>query len=184
VSLAKTAWITGKVTNKNIVINDLCVLYRNSMADGSWGKVSSADSKIIAQTTQVNGLKQQLKNATGSKTTAKNNKPDAKSTGKGNREPSNKRRFTKVGEATKDPVTGATVKLCPHHGTGAYMPNNHNHAVWLEKKKKCNAKWAEGCTNKCVKFTDENKTKVTMKPAACKDEKHPTKLQLASSSIS
>jgi hypothetical protein len=48
VSLAKMAWITGKVTNKNIIINDLCILYRNSVADGSWGKVSLANSKIIA----------------------------------------------------------------------------------------------------------------------------------------
>jgi hypothetical protein len=35
VSLSKTAWITGKVTNKNIIINDLCVLYPNSVVDGS-----------------------------------------------------------------------------------------------------------------------------------------------------
>ncbi len=110
------------------------------MADGSWGKVSSADFKIIAPTTQVNGLKQQLKNAAGSKTTTKTNKPDAKSTGKGDRESSNKWRYTKVGETTKDPVTGTTVNWCPHHGTGVYMPNDHNHAEWLDKKKKRNAK--------------------------------------------
>jgi hypothetical protein len=61
------------------------------------------------------------------------------------------------------------------------MPNNHNHAEWLEKKKKRDAKWAEGCTNKRVKFPDENKAKATTKPTASKDEKHPTKLQLASS---
>ncbi len=80
-------------------------------------------------------------------------------------------------------VMDATVKWCPHHGTGAYMPNNHNHAEWwLEKKKKCNAKWAEGHSNKRVKFSDETKAKANMKPAASKEEKHPTKLQLASSS--
>jgi hypothetical protein len=169
------------VKNKNIIIIDLCVLYPNSMADGSWGKVSSADSKITTLTTQVKGLKAQLRNATGSKTTAKNNKPDAKSTGKGNKEPSNKWRYAKVGETTKDPVTGATVKWCPHHGTGAYMLNDHNHAEWLEKKKKRNTKWAEGHINKCVKFSDETKAKDTTEPATSKDEKHPTKLQLASS---
>jgi hypothetical protein len=70
VILAKSAWITGRVTNKNTITNELCVLYHNSVADRSWGKTSSADSKIIALTTQVNGLKQQLKNAAGSKTTA------------------------------------------------------------------------------------------------------------------
>jgi hypothetical protein len=35
VSLAKSAWITGRVTNKNTIINELCVLYHNSVADGS-----------------------------------------------------------------------------------------------------------------------------------------------------
>jgi hypothetical protein len=176
VSLAKSAWIMGRVTNKNTIINELRILYRNSVADGSWGKTSSVDSKIIALTTQVNGLKQQLKNAAGGKTTAKNSKSDAKSTGKGNKEPSNKWRYTKVGETMKDLATGATVKWCPHHGTGAYMPNDHNHAEWLEKKKKRN-----GCANKHVKFTDKSKTKVTTKSDATKNEKHPSKLQLASS---
>jgi hypothetical protein len=151
------------------------------MADGSWGKTSLAESKIIALTTQVNSLKQKLKNAAGGKTTAKNNKSDAKSTGKGKKEPSNKWRCTKVGETTKDPITGTTVKCCPHHGTGAYMPNDHNHAECLEKKKKRNAKWAEGCTNKRIKFTDKGKTKATTKSDATNDEKHPSKLQLASS---
>jgi hypothetical protein len=181
VSLVKSAWITGRVTNKNTIINELWFLYLNSVADGSWGKTSSADSKIIALTTQVNGLKQQLKNAAGGKTTAKNNKSDAKSTSKGDKEPSNKRRYIKVGETMKDPVTGATVNGGPHHGTGVYMPNDHNHAEWSEKKKKCNAKWAEGHANKHVKFTGESKTKATTKSDTTKDEKHPRKLQLASS---
>jgi hypothetical protein len=140
VSLVSTAWIMGKVTNKNIIINDLCVVYHNSMADRSWGKVSSANLKIIALTTQVNRLKQQLKIAAGSKTTTKKNKCNAKSTSKGNKEPSNKWRYTKVVETAKDPVMGATEKWCPHHGTGAYMTTNHNHAEWLEKKMKRNAK--------------------------------------------
>jgi hypothetical protein len=43
VSLAKTAWITGKQMDKNRIIQDLCILYRNSVADGSWSWVSSAD---------------------------------------------------------------------------------------------------------------------------------------------
>jgi hypothetical protein len=110
VSLAKSAWITRRVTNKNTIIHELCVLYPNSVADGSWGKTSSADSKIIALTTQANGLKQQLKNITGGKTTTKNYNSDAKSTSKWDKEPSNKWWYTKAGETTKDPVTGATVK--------------------------------------------------------------------------
>ena len=51
IRLAKSAWITGKITDKNVIINYLNGLYRNMVADGSWKKVSSADSKIIALTT-------------------------------------------------------------------------------------------------------------------------------------
>jgi hypothetical protein len=74
------------------------------VADGSWGKVSLANSKIIALTTHVNGLKAQLNNVAGSKTTNKNNKPDAKSTGKGNKKPSNKWCYVKVGETLRAPL--------------------------------------------------------------------------------
>ena len=63
IHLAKSAWITGKITDKNVIINDLNGLYRNMIADGSWKKVSSADSKIIALTTQVCDLKKQLGNS-------------------------------------------------------------------------------------------------------------------------
>jgi len=54
---AKNAWITGKQTDKNAIINDLNVLYCNMVAEGSWKKTSTADSKIIALTTQVAILK-------------------------------------------------------------------------------------------------------------------------------
>jgi len=51
IHMAKNAWITGKQTDKNVIINDLNVLYRNMVAEGSWKKTSSGDSKIIALTT-------------------------------------------------------------------------------------------------------------------------------------
>ncbi len=60
VHLAKTAWITGKLQDKNVIIDDLNALYHYMVADRSWMKVSSANSKIITLTTQVNGLKQIL----------------------------------------------------------------------------------------------------------------------------
>ena len=60
IRLAKSAWITGKITDKNLIINDLNGLYCNMVADGSWKKVSCADSKIIVLTTQVWDLKKQL----------------------------------------------------------------------------------------------------------------------------
>jgi hypothetical protein len=74
---AKNAWITGKQTDKNAIFNDLNVLYCNMVAEESWKKISTADSKIIALTTQVANLKKQLK------------KNDSKTGGKG-KDPKNK----------------------------------------------------------------------------------------------
>jgi hypothetical protein len=58
--MAKNAWITGKQTDKNAIINNLNVLYQNMVAEGSWKKTSTADSKSIALTTQVANLKKKL----------------------------------------------------------------------------------------------------------------------------
>jgi hypothetical protein len=79
---AKNAWITGKQTNKNAINNDLNVLYCNMVAEGSWKKTSTADSKIIALTTQVANLKKQIKES-DSKTGDKSKDPkNPKKTGK------------------------------------------------------------------------------------------------------
>ncbi len=67
ISLAKTTWITGKQMDKNTIIQDLCILDRNSVADGSWSQVSSADSKIIALTTQVKSLHDKLNKSSSGK---------------------------------------------------------------------------------------------------------------------
>jgi hypothetical protein len=58
------------------------------------------------------------------------------------------------------------------------MPIDHNHKEWLAKKKRQNAKYEEGRAAKRVKFSPNIKHGET--PAAKKDEKHPSKLQLAS----
>jgi len=79
---AKNTWITGKQTDKNAIINDLNVLYRNMVAEGSWKKTSTADSKIIALTTQVANLKKQIKES-DPKTGGKSKDPkNPKKTGK------------------------------------------------------------------------------------------------------
>jgi hypothetical protein len=92
--------------------------------------------KIIALTTQVNNFKAQLLGAPAGKTSSKAPSQVAKLAGKRDKESDNKWRYTKVGATTKDLVRGAIVKWCPHHGTGAYMLSVHNHADWLEKKKR------------------------------------------------
>jgi hypothetical protein len=176
VRMAKTAWMTGKIKDKNTIVHDLNVIYRNMVAEGSWKKVSSADSKIIALTTQLKDLKKRLTDAS-SKTPPKSSASSGGS--KKKNEEGKNWRHTKVGETTTCPDTGATLKWCPLHGDGAYMPSDHNHAEWLEKKKKRQADFEERKTKR-VKFAANDPAKSSA-PKAAKDEKYPSKLQLSSS---
>ena len=108
----------------------------------SWRKTSTADSKIIALSTQVTNLKKQLKE-TDSKTGAKGKDPkNTKKTGKKGEEAKNWQ-YTKVGDTIKCPESGSTLKWCPHHGTGGYMPADHNHKEWAEKKRKRQEQWEQ-----------------------------------------
>jgi hypothetical protein len=134
IHLTKSAWITGKITDKNVIINDLNGLYCNMVTDGSWKKVNSADSKIITSTTQIRDLKKQLVDSDHPKGSGKQGK-DPKNPTKLGKEVGKDWRYNKVGDTLKCPDTGATLKWCPHHGTGAYMPMDHKHKEWLDKKK-------------------------------------------------
>ena len=177
IRMAKNAWITGKQTDKNTIINELNVLYRNMVAKGSWKKTSSADSKIIALTTQVANLKKKLKE-NDSKTGGKGKDPkNPKKTGKKGEEGKNWR-YTKVGDTITCPNSGAILKLCPHHGTGAYMPADHNHKEWAENKWKHQEQWEQKHNAKRVRFEGDKNTKSEGDKRT--DEKHPSKLQLSS----
>jgi hypothetical protein len=68
-------------------------------------------------------------------------------------------RYTKVGDTIKCPETGATLKGCPHHGTGAYMPSDHNHKEWAENKRKHQEQWEQKCDAKCVRFEGDKNPK-------------------------
>jgi hypothetical protein len=171
---AKNAWITGKQTDKNAIINDLNVLYRNMVAEGSWKKTSTADSKIIALTTQVANLKKQL----GEKNGGKGKDPKTSKKPGGKKEEGKNWRYTKVGDTTKCPETGATLKWCPHHGTGAYMPSNHNHKEWAENKRKRQEQYEQRRDAKRVRFEGDKPPKSDGDKRT--DEKHPSKLQLSS----
>ena len=105
---AKSAWITGKITDKNVIINDLNGLYRNLVAGRSWKKVSSAYSKIIVLTTQVRDLKKQLGNSDHPKGGSKGKDP--KTPTKAGKEVGKNWRYTKVGDTLKCPDTGTTLK--------------------------------------------------------------------------
>ena len=178
VRTAKNAWITGKQTDKISIINELNVLYRNMVAEGSWKKTSTADSKIIALTTQVANLKKQLGETppkNGGK--GKDAKSSAKKPGGKNGDGKNWR-YTKVGDTIKCPETGATLKWCPHHGTGAYMPSNHNHKEWAENKRKRQEQYEQKRDAKRVRFEGDKAPKSDSEKRS--DEKHPSKLQLIS----
>jgi hypothetical protein len=180
IRLAKSAWITGKITDKNVIINDLNGLYRNMFADRSWKKVSSADSKIISLTTQVRDLKKQLGNSDRPKGPGKQAK-DLKTPTKPGKEVGKNWWYIKVRDTLECPNTGVTLKWCPHHGTGAYMPEDHNHKEWFDKKKRRQEKYKEQRAEraaKCVKLSDGDISKTPDKKV--KDEKHPNKLQLSS----
>ena len=171
---AKNAWITGKQTDKHAIINELNVLYRNMVAEGSWKKTSTADSKIIALTTQVANLKKQL----GMKNGGKGKDPKTSKKPGGKKEDGKNWRYTKVGDTTKCPETGATLMWCPHHGTGAYMPSNHNHKEWAENKRKRQEQYEQRRDAKRVRFEGDKPPKSDGDKRT--DEKHPSKLQLSS----
>ena len=178
VRIAKTNWITGKIRDKHVIVNDLNVIYRNMVAEGSWKNVSSADSKIIALTTELKQLKKKYAESKGT------SKPAGKSSGKAGqskKEEGKNWRYTKVGETTTCPETGATLKWCPHHGKGAYMPSDHNHAEWVEKKNKRQAEYEEKRAAKRVKFSSGSSSANTTAAKPVKEEKHPSKLQLSTS---
>jgi hypothetical protein len=87
-------------------------------------------------------------------------------------------RCTKVGDRIKCPETGATLKWCPHHGTSAYMPSDHNHKEWAENKRKCPEQWEQKRDAKRVRFEGDKNPKSDSDKRT--DKKHPTKLQLSS----
>ena len=173
----KNALITGKQANKIAIINDLNVLYHNMVAEGSWKKTSTSDSKIITLTTQVANLKKQLnendsKNGGKCKDLKKSNKAGKKG------EDGKNWRYTKVGDTIKCPKSGATLTWCPHHGTGAYMPADHNHKEWAENKRKRQEQYEQKRNAKRVKFEGDKNAKSDSDKRT--DEKHPSKLQLSS----
>ena len=174
----KNAWITGKQTDKNAIINDLSVLYCNMVAEGSWKKTSTLDSKIIALTTQVANLKKKQLNANDSKNGGKGK--DLKKSNKAGKkgEDGKNLRYTKVGDTIKCPESGATLKWCPHHGTGAYMPADHNHKEWAENKRKRQEQYEQKRNAKRIKFEGDKNAKSNSDKRT--DEKHPSKLQLSS----
>ena len=174
---AKNAWITGKQTNKNQIINELNVFYRNMVAEGSWKKTSTViqrsspsppKSPISRSNSKMNDLK------TGGKGKDPKN---PKKTGKKGEDGKNWR-YTKVGDTIKCPNSGATLKWCPHHRRGAYMPADHNHQEWAENKRKRQEQWEQKRNAKRVRFKGDKPTKSEGDKRT--DEKHPSKLQLSS----
>eukprot|EP00984_Skeletonema_dohrnii_P024462 scaffold13581_cov72-Skeletonema_dohrnii-CCMP3373.AAC.2 len=141
VSAQKRAWSMGRAgyTTPQQIIDSLTLLYKNLVAEKEWGKTSDASTtKLLAMTTQVSELEKQLKaqdaalvrlkDSSTALTTLQDKDKDKVKLGSW--------RTTKVGESTKHPATGEVHKWCNHHGKhGCYMPADHDHDAWVEKKK-------------------------------------------------
>jgi len=140
-------------------------------------KTSTADSKIIALTTQVANLKKQIKE-NDSKTGGKGKDPKKSNKAGKKGEDGKNWRYTKVGDTIKCPESGVTLKWCHHHGTGAYLPADHNHKEWAENKQKRQEQYEQKCDAKRVRFEGDKNAKSEGYKRT--DEKHPSKLQLSS----
>ncbi len=173
---AKTAWITGKLQDMNIIINNLIVLYRNMVADGSWKKVSSVNNHCTHYAGE--GSKETTWQISNCKSGGKNKAP--KNPTKGKKEERKNWRYTKIGDRIKCPETGATLKWCPLHCTSPYMPSDYNHKAWLEKKKRGQEKYKEQQVAKKVKLEGDKLNSTDIKVT---DKKHLSKLQLSSAFV-
>ena len=140
-------------------------------------ETSTADSKIIALTTQVANLKKQIKE-NDSKTGGKGKDPKKSNKAGKKGEGGKNWRYTKVGDTIKCHETGATLKWCPHHGTCAYMPADHNHKEWAENKRKHQEQYEQKRDSKRVRFEGDKNVKSDGDKRT--DEKHPSKLQVSS----
>ena len=116
---------------KSQILSELLAIYRNCVTDKTWNSKQSTDAKLVALTAKVEEVNKSLKTTQVALTTVTT--PPAKG-----RKPSSSWQNLKKGETTKHPETGATYKWCNLHGKsgGCYMPEDHDHDVWLAKRKK------------------------------------------------
>ena len=144
----KTQWITGKITDKNTIIQDLDKIYRNMVAEGSWGKTSDKDAKILALTTQYEKSKSRMAELEGRIKKLSDGKSVSFKEKEGTTKSKKNWQFTKVDKYATHPETGAKYVWCDDHGKGAYMPHPHNHDEWFKKRQaKRNAKGKDGTGN-------------------------------------
>ena len=174
VSTAKTNWITHKEKDKSVIINDLSNVYKNMVAEGSWNKTSDKDAKIIALTSQIEGSKKKFGEFDERIKALKSGKPAGKKSEKadGFKNGKDAWKFNKKGETCTHPVTGAQMKWCQHHGSGMYMPGDHNHEEWKKRK-----------AERTVAFEERRGKKEKSKSTGASGDKSltPNKLQLSKS---
>lgn len=129
-------WVMGEETDKAVIIEKLCKLYRNYVADKTWNTTSNRDAKIIALSTRIDEGKKQLAKVTDKlkKVSFDSEKGKPKTFYKGSAKAGDLWKFKWEGPDTKCPTTGASYKWCKHHGDGMYMPAYHNHDEWAKNK--------------------------------------------------
>lgn len=146
------------------IIKDLSKLYTNMVHLHTWGKTSDSASapKLVALTTKFEELSKQLE--AQDKALVKLKASDVQAPGTGGQK-KGAWKFKKVGETTTDPDTGKSMKWCPLHGKGCYMPADHDHAAWKEEKErkqsarreKRDRDSAPGSATKKVAFNDDKR---------------------------
>jgi len=137
-SIAKSSWVTGKQTDKDVIIGDLTKLYVNKQDEGTWTTGSEKDQKIIALTTQVSEVKKTL-NALKSVHFKQGTPPGTGRSSAGKAAKADAWKFEFKGK-TKE-VDGTKYEWCRDHGSGMYMPSPHDHSAWKKRKAEKKEAW-------------------------------------------
>ena len=168
-TIAKSSWVTGKQTDKDVIIADLTKLYVNKQDEGTWKTGSEKDAKIIALTTQVENVKRSL-NALKSVHFKQGTPPGTGKSSAGKAAKADAWKFEFKGK-TKE-VGGAKFEWCKDHGSGMYMPSPHDHSAWKKRKAEKKEAW-EARRQKRDKKGPSDQTK------AASSSKTPDKLTLS-----
>ena len=126
----------SKVTDKEInqMTRDVKNKYNNMYHNKTWNYVDPSDAKILALTTSLEEVKQELVDEK-----AKNTGPATSGNDRKKQSTLDKRRYKYVGQKTT--IDGVDYEWCDkgrksRTSNGLYMPAGHGHEKWLERKLK------------------------------------------------
>ena len=103
------------------------------VAEGSWGKTSDKYANILALTTQYEGSNNHMLALEGIIKKISNGGNPVSFQDK-DKKSKNDCQFTNVGKFTTHTDTGAKHVWCDKNVKGSYMPHNHDHEKWFNKR--------------------------------------------------